>query len=70
MQVCAPLSQFLASVPLAASRHSLTNWTTLVATLDSLDLVDFMITPTPSMFLIPNDDALAALQADHFGAPP
>ncbi len=68
-QDCAPLSQFLASVPQSASQHSLTNWTTLVATLDSLDLIGFMIAPTPSMFLIPSDHAVAALQAASFGAP-
>ena len=68
-QVCAPLSQFLATVPASASRHSLTNWTTLVATLDSLDLIGFMITPTPSMFLIPSDAAVANLQAERFGEP-
>ena len=66
-QVCTPLSVFLASVP--TSPHTLTNWTMFVAALDSMDLIGFMIAPTPSTFLIPSDAAVAALQAAHWGAP-
>ena len=67
-QVCTPLSEFLAGVPLSVSRRPLSNWTSLVATLDAMDFIGFMIAPTPSTFLIPSDAAVVALQAADPGA--
>ncbi len=57
-------------MPLSTSRRPLSNWTSLVATLDAMDFIGFMIAPTPSTFLIPSDAAVAALQASDPGACP